>query len=178
MQDDPDARLQAAEPSSQPVAEAPEMRRPDGKAPFHEAIDPDLVDDLQLAIGKGLALVVATDSSEPDAVIEALADYLDAVGAGTRRFPSDRADGALGLGCLLGQALCRKLGWGFAHVRRTRRPGILVISPDRCYAAAPRAVIERALDEGRGAVVREYVARLQTPKNLPASSPGRYLRIA
>ncbi len=154
------------------------MRRPDGTAPYHEAIDPDLVDDLALAIGKGLALVLAMEPSEPDLIIESIASYLDAVAAGTRLFPRDRTDAGLALGCLLGQALCHKLGWGFAHVRRTRRPGILVISPDRRYAAAPRAVIERAFDEGRGAIVRDYVARLQTPTDLPASSPGRYLRIA
>jgi hypothetical protein len=178
MTDDPDARLQAAEPSLEPVIEAPPMSRPAGSGPYHEAIAPELVDDLQLAIGKGLALIEAEESLAALAIVEALARYVDEVLSGGKRLPSDGADAALALACLLGHAIGRELGWGWAHVRRTRSPGIVVVSPDRRYAAAPRAVIDRALSGDGGQVVRAFFARLAAPAQLPAAEAGRYLRLS
>lgn len=177
MHDDPDARLDEATPPEEPLIEAAPMSRPSGTAPYHEAIAPELLDDLHLAIGKGLALVGVEERAKPTAVVEAIARWVDDVRAGARRLPADATDATLALGCLLGHTLCRELGWGWAHVRRTRQPGILVISPDRRYAAAPRSVIERALGEGGGGAVREYVEELRA-RELPESAPGRYLRLS
>lgn len=176
MPDDPDARLDAAEPPEEPLIEAAPMSRPSGSAPYHDAIAPELLDDLHLAIGKGLALVEARESSKPAAIVDAIASYIDAVKTGARRLPADVTDASLALGCLLGHMLCRELGWGWAHVRRTRQPGILVISPDQRYAAAPRSVIERALGGEGGSAVREYAERLRAGE-LPDSASGRYLRL-
>lgn len=176
MHDDPDARLQAAEPPDEGVIEAAEMTRPHGKQPYHDAIAPELLDDLHLAIGKGLALVGADEGAPPAAWLEAIARYLDDARDGKRRSPSDPTETSLALGCLLGQAVCRELGWGWAHVRRTRRPGILVISPDRRYALAPRAMIEHAAQGN--ASLRELAARLRTGEALPRAKPGEYLRVS
>lgn len=175
MHDDPDARLQAAEAPDEGVIEAPEMTRPRGKQPYHDAIAPELLDDLHLAIGKGLALVGADEGAPPTTWLDAIARYLDDVRDGKRRSPTDPTETSLALGCLLGHALCRELGWGWAHVRRTRRPGILVISPDGRYAIAPRAIIEFAA-QGHGDL-RELAARLRTGEALPEAKPRTYLRV-
>lgn len=177
MSDDPDARMEAAEPPDEAVLEAPEIARPAGKRPYHEPIAPELVDDLHLAIGKGLALVEVSAGSLAEHVVDALARYVDDLLSGARTAPTDASDAALALACLYGQAVCKKFAWGWAHVRRTRSPGILVISVDGRYAMGPRAVIDRALGGDGGRAVREHFALLASPQRLPASEPGRYQRV-
>jgi len=175
--DDPDARFESAEAPSEPVLEAPvkNLRSKPGQ-PHHDPIDPDLLDDLHTAIGRGLALVRLDESAAPREVVRAVARYLDDVRAGRDRLTSDPAEAVLALACLYGQAIARELGWGFAHVRCVRKPGILVISPGRHYAAAPRAVIDRALERG-GRELETYFERLSGGVALPESSPGRYRRV-
>jgi hypothetical protein len=173
--DDPDELLESAEPPEEPVVEAPELRHRPAKGPYHASIALELVDDLHLSIGQGLALVGAREDDAPALLVEAIASYLERVFAGAARLPRDPSDGALALACLYGQALCRQLGWGWAHLRRARPPGIVVVSRDARHVTGPRAVVDQALSERSAAALRDHFRRLQGP--LPESEPGRYLRV-
>lgn len=166
---------QDAEAPRQPVVLAapfPRRKRP-GK-PHHEPIADELLDDLHLAIGKGLALVRAKEDAEPAALVQALARWVDDVRAEREPPPSDALDAALALACLYGQTVARACGWGWAHVRCTRRPGILVVSPEGRWVVGPRAVIDAALERGGDAIQRHF-ARVGHAQGLPASRPGRYV---
>jgi hypothetical protein len=101
--------------------------------------------------------------------VKAIAGYVDAVHAGTRRLTRDPSDAALALACVLGQQICRELGWGWAHLRRTRAPGIVVISPDFRRCAGPRALVDAALQTaGGGRLFEHYFARLRGSSPSPS----------
>lgn len=164
----PDARLEDAEPPRQAVIEAaPFARRKQRGRPHHEPVADDLLDDLHLAIGQGLALIGMAEDAPPEAMVEALAAHADTV-----KEPS--APEVLALACLYGQTLARALGWGWAHVRCTRRPGIQLVSPGERYTTGPRSVVELALARG-GDEIRQHFARIRDTSTFPASAPGRYL---
>ncbi|GMV16427.1 MAG: hypothetical protein AMXMBFR56_46510 [Polyangiaceae bacterium] len=166
----PDPRLEHAEPPRQAVIEAaPFARRRQRGKPHHEPIADDLLDDLHLAIGQGLALIGLDEDAPPAAIVDALATHTD-----TAKEPS--AQEVLALACLYGQTLARALGWGWAHVRCTRRPGILLVSPGERYATGSRSVIELGLARG-GDEIRQHFARIGDAGALPASQPGRYLLV-
>jgi hypothetical protein len=164
-------RMDSAEPPEQPLLHAPPVERP-SKGPYHTELAPELEDELHLTIGKGLALVERDEKESPDALVEALARFIDGA---ARRTVS--ADASLALSCLYGHQLCRKLGWGWAHLRRAKSPGIVVISPDRRYAVGPRKLIDAALAGATGVALIAFVRQLEAGVDLPPAAPGRYLRL-
>lgn len=171
----PDARLERAEPPRQAVVEAaPFARRTERGRPHHEPIADELLEDLHLAIGKGLALVRVDEDAEPAVIVEAIARYVDDVRAERQPLASDPTDAALALACLYGQTLGRAFGWGWAHVRCTRRPGILLVSPRARYVTGPRAVVDAALERGGSELTRHF-GRIGTRSALPESTAARYL---
>ena len=175
--DDPDARLEAAEPAGEPLPQARERRKPaNPRAPYHQALAPEHEDELLLSIGQGLALIERDENDAPAAIVHAIAEHVDAVRAGKRKQPRDPSDAALALACLFAQQICRELGWGWAHLRRTRAPGIVVISPDFRRALGPRALVDAALEsDGGGRLLEQYFERL---RDEPApAEPGLYARV-
>ena len=175
---DPQARMDAAEPSHEgPIRIAFRARPARPNVPYHEQIAEELEDELSLSIGKGLALIERDEAEPPQQIVQAIASYIDEVRAGRARLPREADVAALALACLLGQAVCRGLGWGWGHVRRTRSPGIVVISRDLRYAIGPRAVVDAAQASDGGSAVLSLWKRLSAPERLPPSEPGRYRRI-
>jgi hypothetical protein len=175
--DDPDARFEAAEAASGPLPQARARRKPTNpKAPYHQELDPDHEDELLLSIGQGLALVEREENDSPASIVKAIARYVDGVHAGTRRLTRDPTDAALALACLFGQQVCRELGWGWAHLRRTRAPGIVVISPDLRRASGPRALIDAGLQTAGGRTLEDYFARLRDATPSP-SERELYVRV-
>lgn len=167
--DDPDARLEAAEPVPGPLPQAGARRKPpDPRAPYHQPLDPDHEDDLLLAIGQGLALIGASERQKPAAIVQAIDRYADAVRAGEQRLTRDPSDALLALACVFGQQLCREFGFGWGHVRRVRAPGIVLISRDCRHAVRPRQLIERALRDG-GGVLTDFFQRLGRAPARPRS---------
>jgi hypothetical protein len=167
--DDPDARMEAAEPAAGPLVVARERRKPSQpRAPYHHALDPDHEDDLLLMIGQGLALIEGRERAAPAATVTAIAAYVDGVRAGKRRLTRDATDAALALACLFGHELGRSLGWGWGHLRRTRSPGIVLIASDFRHVIRPRQVMDRAFRDG-GGVLLELFQRLSAPS---ARAPG------
>jgi hypothetical protein len=164
-------RMDAAEPPEQRIQLAPPIARP-GKGPYHGELAPELEDELTLTIGKGLALLERDEDEPPEALLEAIARFVD--GAPQRAVSGDAA---LALGCLFGHQICRKLGWGWAHLRRVKSPGIVVISPDASYAFGPRKLIDAALAAGSGAALLDFVRKLEAGRDLPPTAPGRYVRL-
>jgi hypothetical protein len=61
-------------------------------------------------------------------------------------------------------------------VRCTRRPGILLVSPQGRYATGPRAVVDAALERG-GSELTQHFARIGAEAALPESAPARYLLV-
>jgi hypothetical protein len=175
VDDNPDQRLEDAEPIEL-VLEAKELAHKPEKGPYHQAIAPELVDDLALCIGQGLALVGRTEDSPPDQLVDVIARYIDAVLKKKRRLTKDPSDAALALACLYGQELARAFGWGFAHLRRAKKPGIVLVSPDRRHVAAPRDLIDAALAGGGGKLVLAQYSRIRD-RQLPVAKPRAYLRI-
>jgi len=175
--DDPDARLERAEPPRQAVVEAEALpgRHAPGE-PHHEPVDPDLLDDLHLAIGKGLALVGSDEEASPEEIVRAISRWVDDVRAGRARAASDGAEAALALACLYGQAIGRELGWGWGHVRCVRKPGIFVISPDRRWVTGPRAIVDESLRAG-GERLLAHFATLRDRKRLPQVAVGSYRKV-
>lgn len=173
--DDPDDRMENAEAA--PVLEARPLARKPARGPYHAPIAPELVDELEISIGQGLALAEILASDAPDAIVSGIAGYLERVFRGELRLPRDPSDAALALGCLYGQALCMELGWGFAHLRRARPPGIVVVSRDTRYSTGPRAVIDEAMARRDTSVLRRHYERLRAGTDLPDSGPMRYARI-
>lgn len=160
--DDPDARMESAEPARGPLQQARARPKPSNpRAPYHDSLDPDHVDELLLLIGQGLALIEARERASPEATIKALAAFVQRVRDGKRRMSRDPADSALALGCLFGHQVCRELAWGWGHLRRARAPGIVLISPGFRHVSGPRHQIELALERG-GDVLLEYQARLRS----------------
>lgn len=176
MDDNPDQRLEDAEAIEEPVVEATPLRQKPAKGSYHQEIAVELVDDLALCIGQGLALIGSREDAPPDELAETIASFVDAVISFDRRLTRDPSDSALALACLYGQTLGRRFGWGFAHLRRAKKPGIVVVSPDRRHVVAPRDLIDAALDGGGGALVLEHYARIREGK-LPDAKPGTYLRV-
>jgi hypothetical protein len=173
--DDPDARLEAAEPVTGPLLQAGARRKPSNpRAAYHQPLDPDHEDDLLLSIGQGLALVEARERQSPAATIRALAAYVDAVRAGSRRLTRDPTDAALALACTFGHQICRDYGWGWAHLRRARSPGIVLVSPDFRHVLRPRKLIDRAFRDGGDVLVK---CRTSLGSELP-SSAGFYVPVA
>jgi hypothetical protein len=175
--DDPDLRLERAEPPQQAVVEAQPFpgRHSPGK-PHHDAVDPDLLDDLHLAIGKGLALVGVDEHAAPEEVVRRIGSYVDDVRGGRARAASDAGEAALALACLYGQAIGRELGWGWGHVRCVRKPGIFVISPDRRWVTGPRAIVDESLRAGGDRILAHF-ATLRDRKRLPAVAAGTYRKV-
>lgn len=168
--DDPDSRIDAAEPATGPLLLAAERRKPAApRAPYHHALDPDHEDDLRLSIGQGLALIEASERKSPDATVRAMAAFIDAVRAGNRRLTRDATDAALALACLFGHQVCREHGFGWGHLRRARSPGIVLISRDFKYVVRPRQLIERAFRDG-GRVLLDYFAGLGAQARPPRGS--------
>jgi hypothetical protein len=175
--DDPDARFEAAEPIAGPLPQAPPRRKPSNpRAPYHHALLTEHEEELALSIGQGLALIERSEADSPDALVRALAGYIDAVSAGKRRLTEDPSDAALALGCAFGQQICRGLGFGWAHLRRTRMPGIVVISPDFRFVSGPRSVVDAALASGDGELLVHHYAELREALRAPAE-PGFYRRV-
>jgi hypothetical protein len=159
-------RMEAAEPPRQPVRFAvPSRRRPAAGKPYVAELDPDVADELCLAIGRGLGALGVDEDAPPAKIVEAIALAVD--DAELALHP----DAALALACTLGQQIARELGWEFAHLRRTRAPGIVVVSPDRRWAVGPRVVVEAG-----GDAIRALWNRLLHGE-LPASKPGRFVRL-
>ena len=178
MPRDADSVLERAEPPRQPVLEAaPLARTPARGEPYHEPIAPDLVDDLHLAVGQGLALTGADEDEAPARIAEKIGSYVSRVKSGVETLPADADAAYLALACLFGQAVCRAHGWGWAHLRRSRAPGIVVISKDRSYALGPRAFLDRALEQGDAELLARELERIGKPSELPPSAPGRYTRL-
>jgi hypothetical protein len=175
VDDNPDQRLDDAEPIES-VLEAKELAHKPEKGPYHQAIAPELVDDLALCIGQGLALIGQKEQSPPEHLIDMLARYIDAVLKRKRRLTKDPSDAVLALACLYGQELARAFGWGFAHLRRAKKPGIVLVSPDRRHVAAPRDLIGTALAGGGGKLVLAQY-RCIRDKKLPEAKARAYLRI-
>ena len=169
--------MEAAEPPEQELQLAPALsdarrERLPKSAPYHDEIAPELADDLHLEIGKGLALAQIGEDETPERVVDAIANYLDSVR------PED-GEARLALACAYGHQLCRRHGWAWAHVRRTKRPGIVILSPDTRWVVAPRALVDAAIDTDArgGALLSEHLERLGDPTKLPDSAPGRYTRL-
>jgi hypothetical protein len=167
--DDPDARMEAAEPATE-LPQARERRKPSNpKAPYHQPLAYEHEDELLLSIGQGLALIERAENDSPISIVTAIAEYVDGVRAGSRRLTRDPSDAALALACAFGQQVCRELGWGWAHLRRSRAPGIVVISPNFRLRAGPRALVDAALQTaGGGRLLEQYFERLRQ-----ASSSGQ-----
>lgn len=174
---DVDARIQAAEPIELLVQARPCARPHSPRAPYHEPIALELEEDLRLSIGKGIAIAATSEHEPPEDVVRALANYIDTVRAGRVALPRDVDDAVLALGCAFGHALCRAFGYGWGHLRRTRAPGIVVISRDRSYAIGPRTFVTAALENDGGAALLDMYRRLGNPASLPRSKPGSYLRL-
>jgi hypothetical protein len=165
--DDPDARLESAEPAAGPLVLAAARRKPsDARAPYHHGLDPDHEDDLLLQIGQGLALIDARERMTPQATLKAVVTYIDAVRTQKRRLTRDPTDAALALACVFGHQLGRELGWGWAHLRRARAPGIVLVAPDFRHVIRPRQLIDRAFREG-ASVLPELVRRLSALSRAP-----------
>jgi hypothetical protein len=164
-------RMELAEPPAEPVRLAPPVERP-ARGPYHSELAPELEDELHLTIGKGLALIERDEHEPPGALLEAIARFVE----GARQRPLSEA-AALALSCLYGHVLCLKLGWGWAHLRRAKSPGIVVISPDRRYALGPRRLIDAALAESSGAALLDLARRLEEQRELPPAAAGSYLRL-
>jgi len=176
------ARMESAVPPTQALFLAPPLdedrrQRLPRTAPYHDAIAPELADDLHLYVGMGLALVETDEKLPAATIIEAIGRYLDSKRGAT--VSEDDSDARLALACAYGHEVCRSLGWAWAHVRRTKRPGIVLLSPDKRYVVAPRALIDAALDTDPrgGTLLSEQLERLQHPDQLPKSEPFRYLRL-
>jgi hypothetical protein len=167
--DDPDARVEAAEPATGPLLLALERQKPSApRAPYHHALDPDHGDDLLLSIGQGLALIEAGERKSPEATVRATAAFVDAARAGNRRLTRDATDAALALACLFGHQICRAHAFGWGHLRRARSPGIVLISRDFRYVVRPRQLIDRAFRDG-GGVLLDYFSELGAAR-LPRGS--------
>ena len=175
--DDPDARMDAAKPASRTHLLGPRRRPHDPRAPYHEPLEPDHEDELLLSIGQGLALLAKRESDEPEAIVRALAEYIEDVQAKRRRLPRDSDAALLALTCVFGEQLCRAHGWGWARVRRARAPGIVVISPDCRYSVGPRSMLAAALERRESEELLRWFERLADPARLPSSEPGRYYRL-
>jgi hypothetical protein len=183
------AHMESAEPPKQALLLAPPLdldrrERLPKTAPYHDAIAPELADELHLYVGMGLALVQVDEDLPPATVVRAIARYIDSTRAAAvsergATESEDDSDARLALACAYGHELCRQLGWAWAHVRRTKKPGIVILSPDTCYVVAPRALIDAALDtDPRGGVLlSEQLELLEHADQLPKSEPGRYLRL-
>jgi hypothetical protein len=176
--------MESAEPPRQPLMLAPasdarERARLPKSAPYHDAVAPELADELHLNVGMGLALVGVVEDLPPAAIVDAIARHVDALRAQPPSADEDHSDARLALACAYGHQLCRELGWGWAHVHRTKRPGIVIVSPDTRYVVAPRALLDAALDadERGGAALRAHLELLKHPENLPSARPGVYWRL-
>ncbi len=175
--DDPDARFEAAEPIVGPLPQAPPRRKPSNpRAPYHHALLTEHEEELALSIGQGLALIERGEEEPPEALVRALADFIDLVAAGKRRLTQDPSDAAFSLGCAFGQQICRGLGFGWAHLRRTRAPGIVVIAADFRCVSGPRSVVDAALASGDGELLVRHYAELREALRAPAE-PGLYRRV-
>jgi hypothetical protein len=174
--DDPDARFEAAEPVEQAIPQARPRRKPSNpRAPYHEPLLPEHEDELALAIGQGLALIERRENEAPRALVDALVAFVDQVAARKRRLTRDPSDAAFALGCAFGQQICRGLGFGWAHLRRSRPPGIVVISADLRRLTGPRSVVDAALERGQGALLRDHYAKLAGSDEGPAQA--LYVRV-
>jgi hypothetical protein len=176
VDDNPDQRLEDAEPITEAVVEAAPLPRKPEKGAYHQEIAVELVDDLALCIGQGLALIGRTEREPAEQVVNVIHRFVDAVLAGNRRLTSDPSDASLALACLYGQQLGRAFGWGFAHLRRAKKPGIVVVSPDRRHVVAPRDLLDAALAGAGGQLIFEQWTRIRD-RDLPAAKPGTYLRL-
>jgi hypothetical protein len=176
--------MESAVPPWQPLLVAPALdarrrARLRKTAPYHDAIAPELVDELHLNVGMGLALVQVAENLPPTAIVNAMARYVDSVRSAKESTEDDDSDARLALACAYGHQLSRELGWAWAHVRRTKRPGIVILSPDMRYVVTPRALVDAALDTDRrgGAALRAHLKLLKHSEQLPSSRPGKYLRL-
>jgi hypothetical protein len=176
VEDDPDQLMESAEPPEQWVVEAADTGEKPARGPYHQAIAAELIDDLALCIGQGLALIGGRENDPPEALIVGIAGFVDDVLAGKKRLTKDPTDAHLALALLYGQEVARSLGWGFAHLRRARSPGIVLVSPDRRYALGPRELIDAALSGGGGKLVTAQYERLKSGA-IPEAEPGDYLRV-
>jgi hypothetical protein len=168
--DDPDARFEAAEAIEQPLPQARPRRKPaNPRAPYHQPLQPEHEDELALAIGQGLALIERGADEAPAAIVEAIARFIEAVAAGRRRLTRDPTDASFALGCAFGQQICRGLGFGWAHLRRNRSPGIVVVSADFRFVSGPRSVVEAALEHGDPTLLQEHYDRLRELGRQPAA---------
>jgi hypothetical protein len=175
-------RMESGEPPKQKLLLAQPLdprrrQRLPKTAPYHDAVSPELADELHRYVGMGLALVEVDENESPAAIVQAIARYIDSKRPST---PSgEDSDARLAIACLYGHELCRHVGWAWAHVRRARRPGIVVLSPDARYVLAPRALVDAALDTDPrgGRALRDQLELLEHPERLPKSEPGHYLRL-
>jgi hypothetical protein len=171
VKDDPDARFEAAEPVEQPIPQARPRRKPSNpRAPYHEPLLPEHEEELALSIGQGLALLQRRENEPPEALLDALVAFVDQAAAGKRRLTRDPSDAAFALGCAFGQQICRGLGFGWAHLRRSRPPGIVVLSADFRRLTGPRSVVDAALARGQGALLRDHYAELAAKDASPSTA--------
>ena len=161
MMDDPDARLERAEPARGPLLQACARRfSSKHEGTYHDELEPEHVDHLLVTIGEGLALCEVSESASPAKTLRAMVTFIEQARRGKRRTPREPDDAVLALACLYGHQLCRDWGWGWAYLRRARPSGIVLLSPGFRYVIGARQQIDKALDEGGDALLRVH-ARLR-----------------
>jgi len=159
--DDPDSRLARAQPARGPLLQACARRvTSKHRGAIHDELDPEHVEHLLATIGEGLALCEVSESATPVATLRAMAKFIDRARQGKRRTPRDPDDAVLALSCLYGHQLCRELAWGWAYLRGTRTPGIVLISPGFRYVVGPRHYVEDAISRG-GTLLLRHLERLR-----------------
>ena len=174
--DDPDARLEAAEPAAEPLPQARERRKPSNpRAPYHQALAPEHEDELLLSIGQGLALIERRENDSPASIVKAIAGIHR---RGPRREPAaasrpHRCRARAGLRFRPASLSRARLGLG-APAANTGA-GIVVDFTRLRLAAGPRALVDAALQTaGGGRLLEQYFERLRGAPSVAVG--GRALR--
>jgi hypothetical protein len=113
---------------------------------------------------------------EPEIVIEAIENYVDAI-----RFREKEVSSKFlheDLGCLWGWQLCKTLGWEWVWVEvEADKEELAVVSPDRAYLVYPISLLLKNLEKSGGHNNTAACYNSLVNGQLPPSSPGKYLVI-
>jgi hypothetical protein len=179
----PAARLEAAAPAaprSRPAHEAPRYAEDHGPdaPPTHAPLEPGLRSDVDAFVGHGLGLVDLAADAPPERVVAAIDALVASVQRKERKL-AKKKHAVMALGCALGDAVHRALGWSWAMVKdRDGTGGVAVVAPDRAAALYPLAIAERLLaPKGKGSTTALTLAMLAAGDLPPGAKPGAYAAI-
>ncbi len=146
--------------------------------PSHRPLTAPEAAEIQGALDAACRALTVSAAASPDALVEAVRDYLDGLRTGRRRTRKAPSALAVELGALWGAQVVRALGWAWASVEHAEGEAYFaVVSPDAGLVAYPLHFLNGQLADPARANTTLLLFNMLVGGNVPPTAPGQYVSV-